>query len=1182
MPLHVSHALLVATLFLSAAPATLSAQSAIPAVPTTASQAIGFDRQWTGLAKADAHTAELTLPGIAVFQVPAGPKGWHRPTDYEMEFDGVLDVRPWHGIRFEVKLDRKSDAFVADLTLRIPPDQPRNDQLDHASTHIRIEGNPAGWHTVTVPFASFDYNRGQQDFLQFIQTLEIQGRYEGSKPAGRVTLRNLRLVLADVVSLASPIKSRPADVNGAAEYPITITNCGDISRSFALSFERTGWEAMAATVTPATLALLQPGERRTALVRVTVPAGAPAGAREDQILVATSQAGDAEPQKLVLTTLQRVPFPFLVHDATGWAAVRAKVDRFPWAREQADDVIKKATAWQVPVAYPNNRSPEGRLSVFAGYAEGDLRKCVLAWRLTGDRAFIDKAALFLRRLADPATGYPRTLHANSQNIPQEGGLFEGCVEAYEAAVEAGVLSAENRQLIETTFRLYIGVTRGMMGDGGISNWTVFNLSPAALCALAIQDLDLFNALMDEPCGIVDHLRYGMMNDGWWYEMALSYNLGCAEAFTKVGLAARAFGIDFLNQKFPVALTHKVGLRPFEFQNFQGMAFGKYGPARTHTTTIKQMWDGITPYPDYRGVMFGMGDGHEDTVGGGPFELAYYAFRDPAYAAIIKQGGKRDLVYGVPDLPTDTPTLFTRSSFSENAGIAVLRSQTPDRAPSEQIQAAFKYGTHGSYHGHFDRISLLSLMRHGRSFYHPETSWFGYPSYMYKWWVQPSLSHNMVVVDAKQQEPRECTQLLFHSGAMMQAVAAETVARWSNPPYFGGYDQLAKVKAGDLPYVPIPVDHPKPADVTDYSEPVRQRRAIIVTDDYVVLADDLRAEHEHTYDNLLHLRGARLVDTPGLRSLGHQAQFDTSPLGSGQFITDVNRYTGTAPLRVESLHRIDKDKNLETGGKSSESIPGDLRIDEHILWPQNPEILLGRYAEAWNVNKKLTYDVLGDGRSLATDTFGAWMLGSGTVDVDVRSVTTMELRTVTKRSDKTRNTLFWGNPVLVTADGREVPLATLTATPKNVIPTPQPDHDYEGGPIVIAGEAYTRATPAEPKDTAQPAVITVSLVGLNAVRFKATVGGDWPVGDEENTRKTISVRSHGTTAQFLTLLEPYETRRLVKTAVATGPNRLRVELTDGRIQELVIQNLDGDHPVIELTESRDGQVTRRETTAPTQP
>ena len=146
-----------------------------------------------------------------------------------------------------------------------------------------------------------------------------------------------------------------------------------------------------------------------------------------------------------------------------------------------------------------------------------------------------------------------------------------------------------------------------------------------------------------------------------------------------------------------------------------MAFGKFGPLKQNTIDIKRMWDGILLYPDYRGVMFGMGDGHEQVLSGDQFELAYYVFRDPRYASLLKRSEKRSLIYGVPDLPEETPEIAGLSGYSDNAGIAVLRSQTKNRSQREQLQVALKYGTHGSYHGHFDRISLLSMMRYGRSF-----------------------------------------------------------------------------------------------------------------------------------------------------------------------------------------------------------------------------------------------------------------------------------------------------------------------------------------------------------------------------------------------------------------------------------------------------------------------------------
>jgi hypothetical protein len=897
-----------------------------PSSPPAAQLSLGGAtlQNWTGLKPASNGAAELDLPdSAAVYTVPDGPKGWSRPTWFQMENDGVIDARPWYGFRFDMQLDRDDTPFTVDLTVAIPDPQPERHNLPPStSAQMLVQGK--GWHTVTVPFSSFDYNRGQVGLLKFLKRFTFKGHYGEPAPPGkgdRVLLRNVRLVRGNVIHLDAEVRSSPADVDGSVTYPVTITNCADTPQIVALTLQRSGWEGMLAEITPATLNL-RPGESKSASLRVKVPALVPPGAQETQVLVATPQGENATPEKMEFITLRRLPFPYLVHDKAGWDEVRAKVTKYDWAKADANEIIKKSDAWNVPTAYPNNRAPDGTLCVFKSYIEGDLRACAIAWQLTGDKKYADKAALFLRRLADPATGYPATRHANSQGIPQEGGFFEGCAQTYDAIYNSGSLCTDDKQKIEQTFRLYIGVIEDMMGDGGISNWSVFNLCPAAECALALQDMAQFNYLMNGSCGVIDQLRYGMMDDGWWYEMALSYNLGVASAFTSLANAAQPFGIDFLHQKFPVALTTKVGLRPFEFENYLGMAFGKYGPIKNNTVTLKQMWDGIVLFPDYRGVIFGMGDGHETNVAGSQFELAYYVFRDPAYAAVIKQGTKRDLLFGVPKLPQDTPKLYTLSGHSDNAGIAVLRSQTAGREPREQIQAAFKYGSHGSYHGHFDRISFLSLMRYGRSFYSPESTWFGYGSYMYKWWVQTSLAHNMVVVDAKMQEPAECRLLLFHTGPMLQAVAAETNARWSNPPYFGGYDQIDKVKAMNPPPIVVPENHPKPGDVIDFTEPVRQRRLVLVTDDYVVLVDDLQAAQEHQFDNLLHLRGAVLAGPSQVHLEGHDNQFDSNPLGSGQFITNCDRYSGTAPIIIHSADPI-PEKN------DTRSEPGMLQINEHI-------------------------------------------------------------------------------------------------------------------------------------------------------------------------------------------------------------------------------------------------------------
>ena len=60
--------------------------------------------------------------------------------------------------------------------------------------------------------------------------------------------------------------------------------------------------------------------------------------------------------------------------------------------------------------------------------------------------------------------------------------------------------------------------------------------------------------------------------------------------------------------------------------------------------------------------------------------------------------------------------------------------------------------------------------------------------------------------------------------------------------------------------------------------------------------------------------------------------------------------------------------------------------------------------------------------------------------------------------------------------------------------------------------------------------------------------------------------------------------MVKSAEALSADKLRVELTDGRTQEITLHNFDGDGKNIsaEITESKNGAVLRTENTSASQP
>ncbi|HEU5396245.1 MAG TPA: hypothetical protein VFV81_03695, partial [Verrucomicrobiae bacterium] len=488
------------------------------------------------------------------------------------------------------------------------------------------------------------------------------------------------------------------------------------------------------------------------------------------------------------------------------------------------------------------------------------------------------------------------------------------------------------------------------------------------------------------------------------------------------------------------------------------------------------------------------------------------------------------------------------------------------------------------HGHFDRTDLLCLERDGRNFWNPESVFWVYEPFMYKFYCQCSVNHNLVVVDEKMQEAAPGERLLFHTGKLMQATAVETKARWSNPPYGGMVYDYVPVKTfaekcwREGRSVPIPANPPAYGKLTGYTEPVLQRRLLIVMDDYVVLADFVKGSNEHTFESLFQLKGFQGLDAPEKKFLRHDAQWNPDPVGSAQFVTGCNWYSVTAPAIARYVEQFGPGVD-EEGSRSIGNEPGALKLDVHSLWPPKQEIMIGAAPEMRDVQKRLFWTVRGDGQTLTNGQFGAWILGEAGIDVSVDGVKQLELETKTELAKLP--TLFWANTRIVTRDGKEIPLSGLASKFENVHQPPGPGKDYFGGPVKILGEKYKSATPAEPDNENQPAFVRVDLSGLNAARFKATLGGDYPLGDESQRRKVTAIRApQGTEARFLTVIEPYESQPAVKSAEAVGPDKLRVELNDGRVQEIEIHNFEGDgkHIIVTAAERKGGSVVRQESTA----
>ena len=375
------------------------------------------------------------------------------------------------------------------------------------------------------------------------------------------------------------------------------------------------------------------------------------------------------------------------------------------------------------------------------------------------------------------------------------------------------------------------------------------------------------------------------------------------------------------------------------------------------------------------------------------------------------------IFGHAESPEYRSSYVKNNAYADNVGIAMLRSQTENREQKDQIQAVIRYGSHGYAHGHFDRTEVLSIMRYGRSFFNPEHVWWGYPHFMYKFYVQNSMTKNMVVVDEKMQVPSDSKRLLFYSGKAIQAVAIETNSKWSYPPYGGMvYNETetlegrSKMNASSLPKVK---DAPPYGELSEFTEPITQKRVMGVTDDYLVLFDYLKGETEHQYDSLFQIKGFKGIKADTLSEQKHTSQFTENPLSDAQFITDCQWYevAGTSVASFETIFGEGEDMR---GTRTAHNTPGLLKMDVHTAWPKQSIQIVGRTAEDHGYTIPLEYQVEVDGEVKAEGEFGAWLLSERKCDIDLQGARTLTLRVKNnptyneqKYPQKTKQGLFWG-------------------------------------------------------------------------------------------------------------------------------------------------------------------------------
>ncbi|MDP4208666.1 MAG: alginate lyase family protein [Bacteroidota bacterium] len=1133
-------------------------------------------KDWKNISKVNNGVALVLLNQAVSYRYPDG-KRYNK--GFRVFNEGIADWSKYYGIRFDVFL-KKDQPVDFDACFKVS-EQDSNKFQQETHSLVRVSG--MGWHEIVIPWSRFNIKEAQlYGALRVVKEFQILAKSDVDKTDFQ--LKNVELTHGATLSLTSKIKGKSAPQNSSVKYNVEVGNASNTAQSVNLKFDSRGWESMKASVTPASFDL-KSGEVRECEVTVLVTDRLPEGSREKQTLWAIPNGRGGEAAKLEFTTASALSYPNILHTVERWKEVKDKVEKYDWAKKALAEYEKLAADWKVPevaTKITDDNTDKG-MQLFQTQEEYNFMAAGIAYQLTGKKEYAEKVVLFMRRLSDPKKGYPSTFRACHQSFVQEGHFFQHIAMAYDMVMPSGVFTDADKAQIEQTFRLFYETVEIGMNDGGINNWKLSEMTGALYCALAIQDWNLAERMYSGTCGILDHFSQGVMNDGWWYECSVGYNVWCSSEFSQIALALEPWGVDFKNLRLPIGTARYYSLMPdFMRPGLYGMNFEKWGPVTKNSIGIKDMWDALPSFADYRGIMFGVNDAQETMVSGQPYELAYYMYRDPEYAAIIRRGTSRDLLYSVPELPESSSEKVEKSAYADNIGIVMLRSNTNNRPQREQIQAALHYGTHGGFHGHFDRTNLLNLTRYGRSFYNPEMIWYGYPSYMYKFFVQNSMTKNMVVVDQKMQEPVESQRTLFYTGKMMQATEVETNARWSNPPYGGmQYDWAGGISFAQKCWdegrsIFIPINAPKYGEVTGFTEPVLQRRLMVVTDDYVVLADYLKAEKPHTFDWLFQMKGFKEINAPQKEFVRHDSQMNADPLGDAQFITDCNWYKTKGVTR--SNFEMCWGKGCDNAGtRAPNSENGTLKINLFSVWPARNEIMVGTAPEPFDVNKQLWYTIETDGKILINDSTGVWILGNKQINVDLAGKLQLVLKTKVNRIDNPN--IFWGDAKVVMKDGSSKYLSALNPKYVNILTPQSVGKDFQDGPVKIGGMPSENALSGMPSTKNEFGTVTIDLKGMGAVRFTANLGADFPLGNEASRRKTYAVRTLGNETVYLSVIEPFENVSVIKNIEAISENQFRVELTDGRVQEISITNLKHStgQTNAQIREFKEGQLVREEKT-----
>lgn len=784
----------------------------------------------------------------------------------------------------------------------------RPEFITHACTEVLL---PPGCGVVEIPFTRFSNPQLVRAHLKYIEAVKLRLLAE---PADKVQITEIGAMRTGDLLVEAQQTTHVGQNGDALTYQLHLRNGLDSARLITMHAVYTGREVLQWQY-PETIKLPPMGEtvvEMSAVMTDTIP---PGGYEERCFSV---MADGAEACKLTLWAAKKQPKPFLLHTEAGWQELSRAIAQNDRVRDTLErEYLRVADEWEVAPPATHHRF------IYTNNSHDRLLHTAVAWKLTGNAAYLDKIMRWFHGYLDDQNGYLATKycyfefpkkpeeapadkylvhHANSGGWVQEGEFMARMAIAYDLVRNESCFTPDMHARLEACMRAYMAFVDWRQTDGDGNNFQICEAGGALYFALLLQDEAMIRRFLSGPNGLQELLGSAFADDGSYFEGASGYMKLAAEVYGRAAISCQNAGRNLKAAIVPAAFERNVMHSPWSHlqetaedgKPFLGMSFERFAPVRNPVRTLKDYYDCLLQLMDDNGVLFSANDSNEH-VYTRTMQMAYYLYHDPAYLPVARKAERPDLLFGLHMTPMGCAQKQTGLHINTGNGFAVIR----ERTEGSPVQAVLKFGQHGGYHGHFDRLSLLSVMRDGTTFHNNEYAWFGYSSFLFKMWVQTSMAHNMVVVDGRMQEPTPCEVIYQQEGEGFTAVCAQTTARWCDPPYGGQTPYLAQ-----FPYEKCPQEKhwilepgaPRPqGSIGEYSEPIFQRRLLVVAEGCCFVWDYVEAAEEHTFDCLYHPMGSLSGELPDLRE--HTARLNRDPFGAGQFVMNCHHYDVYGPIRL---------------------------------------------------------------------------------------------------------------------------------------------------------------------------------------------------------------------------------------------------------------------------------------------